>query len=89
VTTWVDGGGKVHGAAIHPVQGSKRVAKQIIASIRQMEMGIHTGIEMVNGEPALVARAEDYTLAVISAGIWHGKIHELWIVGNPDKLKHV
>lgn len=44
---------------------------------------------MVNGEPTLVARAGDDTLAVMSAGIRHGKIHELWIVGNPEKLKHV
>lgn len=91
VTSWVDGGGKVHGAAIHPVHGRERVAKLIIASIRQMSMvfQFHTGIEMVNGEPALVARAGDDTLAVISAGTRHAKIHKLWIVGNPDKLKHV
>ena len=91
VTTWVDSGSKVHGAAIHPVHGSQRVAKQVIASLSQIKnlMDVHTEIEMVNGKPALVARAGDDPLAVISAGIRHGKIHELWIIGNPDKLTHI
>ena len=75
----MDSGGKVHGAAIHPVHGSEKVAKQVIASLRQIKilMEIRTEIEIVNGETALVARAGDDPLAVITASISHGKIHEM------------
>jgi NADPH-dependent 2,4-dienoyl-CoA reductase/sulfur reductase-like enzyme len=75
--------------AIHPAEHSLSV--QTGEGTRQIKnlMDVHTEIEMVNGKPALVARAGDDPLAVISAGIRHGKIHELWIVGNPDKLTHI
>ena len=91
MTSWVDSGGKARGAAIHPVYGSKKVARQVIASLRQIKtlMEIRTVIEIVNGEPALVVRAGDGPVAVISAGISRGKIHDLWIIGNPEKLKYV
>lgn len=89
VTVWVDGGGKVRGAAIHPVHGSERVAQLVMASVRLIGTDFHIGIETVNGEPALVERGDDHVLAVISAGIRHDRIHDLWIVGNPDKLQHL
>jgi RNA polymerase sigma-70 factor (ECF subfamily) len=89
VTMWTDGGGKVRGAATHPLHGREAVAQFMTASTRLGGASLRATVETVNGEPALVVRVKDRALVVISAGITQGKIHDLWIVGNPDKLKRV
>jgi RNA polymerase sigma-70 factor (ECF subfamily) len=89
VTLWTDGGGKARGAATRPLYGREAVAQFIMASVRFAGTDFRFEIEIVNGEPTLVIRVDDRTLSVISIGMEQGKIHQLWVVGNPDKLKHV
>lgn len=89
VTMWTDGGGKARGAATRSLQGSGAVAQFVLGSIRLVDSKLQADIETVNGEPTIIVRVEGQPLVVISIGMKAGQIHEIWIVGNPDKLKHV
>src|SRR5919108_2284169 len=54
VTLWADGGGKVRGAALHPVHGREAVVRFVIAS-PYLAMGpLEPRIALVNEEPSLL-----------------------------------
>jgi len=89
VTMWADGGGKVRGAATQPLHGRNAVARFVLASTRFLVEGYHAEIAEVNGEPAVVLRADDRALLVLFSTGAHGKVQEIRVIGNPDKLKHV
>jgi RNA polymerase sigma-70 factor (ECF subfamily) len=86
---WTDGGGKSRGAATRPVYGREAVIQFVVASVRLAGPDMQASIETVNGEPAIIIRVEDRPLAVISIRMEEGKIQDLWVIGNPDKLTHV
>jgi RNA polymerase sigma-70 factor (ECF subfamily) len=88
-TLWVDGGGRVRGAATRPVLGRQAVAQFLMAgAARFTPAGASTSISDVNGLPALLVRdAEGAPAFVASIEVRDGKIHKIWATGNPDKLK--
>jgi RNA polymerase sigma-70 factor (ECF subfamily) len=80
-----DGGGKVQ-APRKPVRGRDRIVK-IIASGRRSFPGMQFSPIEVNGGPGMLIRAADGTLlSVIALTIKGDQIHELDLIGNPDKL---
>ena len=89
VTMWADGGGKTRGAAIHPLHGREAVAQFVLASVRFLGENASYKIETVNAEPAIVLRVDDQPFVVISIGVEGNEIRQIWVVGNPDKLKRV
>ncbi|MFD0697705.1 RNA polymerase sigma factor SigJ [Paenibacillus sp. GCM10027628] len=88
----VDGGGKVL-ATVNPIASSERVGRFLLGGLRKAAMnGEEVVVEMgqVNGQPAILLRSEDS--AVHTVMLFHidkGKIHNLYIVRNPDKLGHI
>jgi RNA polymerase sigma-70 factor (ECF subfamily) len=48
--------------------------------------GADLTIESVNGRAGLVVRRAGRAEAVVSIGVTHQRVTELWIVLNPDKL---
>lgn len=85
-----DGGGRVSAAA-RPVRGAARVAKVLIGLGRVSErLGreVRGALAQVNGAPGLVVD-DGPTLSVVSLGIDGGRITALYIVRNPEKLRHV
>jgi RNA polymerase sigma-70 factor (ECF subfamily) len=84
-----DGGGKVV-ATVHPVVSRERVSRYLLGGMRKAAMfGEGATVEMgqVNGEAAILLRSEDS--AVNGVLLFHfedGKIHNIYIVRNPDKL---
>ncbi|WP_448808968.1 RNA polymerase sigma factor SigJ [Agromyces bauzanensis] len=84
VTSVSDGGGKVR-AALRPVVGADNVARLLLGILRKSP-GLTADEEEVNGEPGLVVRAGDQVVGTVSIGTSEGRIRNVWMVLNPDKL---
>ncbi|WP_245719080.1 RNA polymerase sigma factor SigJ [Micromonospora rhizosphaerae] len=83
-TAWTDGGGAVS-AALNPVHGADRIAR-FFAGIYGRRPTVEWASLELNGGPALLLRWPSgvrYTLTVAAA---HGRITNLYLVGNPAKL---
>ena len=93
VTFWGDGGGKVPGAATHPITGREAVARFFLETgsvfRRSLPQGTYVDMAEVNGQPALITRAGSRPLAVLTIEVeaWH--IRTIRVVANPEKLTHV
>lgn len=84
VTARSDGGGKVS-AALRPVVGADRVARFLLGIMRKAA-GVDLVETDVNGGPGVAVRLGEATLGIVSAEISDGRVTELWLVMNPDKL---
>ena len=87
----VDGGGKVL-AAVKPILARDRVVKFLFGGVRKASMvdGIsHIEIGEINGQPALIIRSNEGIHTVGMIHIENNLIRNIYIVRNPDKLKHV
>lgn len=84
VTSVSDGGGKVR-AALRPVVGADNVARFILGVLRKAP-DLTIDEEEVNGELGFVVRAGDQVVGTVSLGVADGRIRDIWMVMNPDKL---
>jgi RNA polymerase sigma-70 factor, ECF subfamily len=85
VVLTADGGGVV-AAARQPLTGRDRVARTLTAGLRTVP-GIQLAAAAVNGQPGLVARdADDAVVVVVGFVVHDGRITEIDVVANPDKL---
>ena len=90
VTFWADGGGKVKGAATRQIAGRVAVARFILGANRRfLPEDYCTEIVEVNGQPALVARANDRAYFVLTIEVEAQQIRAIHIVVNPEKLARV
>ena len=90
VTLWADGGGKVPGAAIHPVIGRVAVAQfSVGANRRFLPPGYRVELSEVNHQPAIIMRAGDRALLVLTIEVEAGRVKILRFMANPDKLAHL
>ncbi|MDX7985862.1 sigma-70 family RNA polymerase sigma factor [Xenorhabdus sp. 12] len=79
-----DGGGIVS-AAIEPLFGRDAIVNFFLSAFeRQHDLQIEEG--MVNGEPGLIGKVAGRTITVISTHVREGKINEIWVMRNPEKL---
>jgi hypothetical protein len=79
-----DSGGQV-AAELEPVHGPARVARCLTDLLRP-EFALT--VEAVNGEPGVVLRETGRVVAVVSLRVTSAKVAAVWIVLNPDKLRH-
>jgi RNA polymerase sigma-70 factor (ECF subfamily) len=90
VTLVADGGGKVPGAAIHPVSGRAAVAQFAVgASKRFLPSLYRVELSEVNYQPAVIARAGDRVLVVMTVDVEAGQVKTVRFIANPDKLAHL
>jgi RNA polymerase sigma-70 factor (ECF subfamily) len=82
----IDGGGVVT-AARRPVEGKARALRGLQAALRNAS-GLTLERREVNGAPGLVAR-HDGGVAVFAFGVADGRIINVDIVVNPEKLAHL
>jgi RNA polymerase sigma-70 factor (ECF subfamily) len=88
ITLWADGGGKVPGAALKPVHGATSVARLAIGAVRRfVPAGSVIRPAEINGEPGFIAYVAGQPLAALVLAIREGRIHTIYAIGNPDKLK--
>ena len=88
VTAWTDGGGKVP-AALRPLHGAGKVARWLLAVMAGSWPRWEVRDVDVNGMPGLVVTAAGVPEAVVCLDVSHGRIAELRIILNPDKLRHI
>lgn len=90
VGMWADGGGK-RPAATGPILGHGIVLKlhRSLAVLfgKYGSTLIHTG--MINGLPGFVTREADGELQTTALDIEDGRITGIYVMRNPDKLRHV
>ncbi|MFF9817571.1 RNA polymerase sigma factor SigJ [Streptomyces sp. NPDC014006] len=83
VTATGDGGGLVT-AALRPVEGAEQVAgfftERPPAEVTLVE-------RTVNGRPGLIAQRDGVTVSVMAFEMSDDRIHRIWAVLNPEKLR--
>lgn len=82
-----DGGGRVL-SALRPIHGSDRVARFLFGVLKKFPLGATARVleETVNGAPGFYIEEDGRPVQTISFGIRDGRIAEVYIVRNPDKL---
>ncbi|WP_027341202.1 RNA polymerase sigma-70 factor [Hamadaea tsunoensis] len=86
VVLWSDGGGIVT-AARRPLVGADHVARWMLGVMRKPESAAaEFGPALVNGEPAIVGYYGDQPVGTIHVEVADGKITEVRMVVNPEKL---
>lgn len=84
VVAIADGGGRVEAAA-STVHGPAQVTRCLTELLRP---DVAVTVEAVNGQPGVVLRTADGVVAVLSLKVTGPKVTTVWIVLNPDKLRH-
>jgi RNA polymerase sigma-70 factor (ECF subfamily) len=84
-TAWTDGGGRVR-AARNPVHGPDRVARFFTGVYGRRRPTIEAASAELNGAPALVLHWPDGTRYALTLAAADGRITDLYLVGNPEKL---
>ncbi|MFU1479463.1 RNA polymerase sigma factor SigJ, partial [Roseovarius sp. C7] len=84
-----DGGGKVP-AALNVLKGPRNAARLFagLARKRCSPVGPCPPLRWVNGSPGFVS-VESGILQATALSIRSGRIRAVWIVRNPEKLKHI
>ena len=89
VTAWSDSGGKVSGAARHPIQGRDKVARSIISLLSRVPKGTTVEMIEINGFPALLMRVSGQLVGILTFEAGDKFIHAVRSIANPDKLAHL
>jgi RNA polymerase sigma-70 factor (ECF subfamily) len=88
-----DGGGKVR-SALNPVEGADRVARFLVDVTRKRpdawwREDFTTRFGMINGLPGVVVESPEGPVQTTAFEIEAGRVRALYIVRNPDKLRHL
>jgi RNA polymerase sigma-70 factor (ECF subfamily) len=85
---YADGGGRVR-AVLRPIHNADRISRFFAGIRRRWGSGESATITRVNGEVgALMPRGDGYL--TVSAFAFEGdRIRAIYMVSNPDKLRHV
>ncbi len=89
ITVWSDGGGRVQ-AARKPVRGAEKAARFLPHIVADgAAHGVAFTATIVNGQPGVLIGATDSPYGVVALDIAAGRIREIDIVINPEKLRHL
>jgi RNA polymerase sigma-70 factor (ECF subfamily) len=80
-----DGGGLV-AANPHGVRGAQAVARRICDVLDRQPAEI--SVREINGQAGLVLRRGGAVSAVVCVNVRHRRVTDLWVVLNPEKLRH-
>jgi RNA polymerase sigma factor (sigma-70 family) len=86
VTAVADGGGHVT-AELLPITGARNVAQTLI-SIAATTPDVNLVEQSVNGQPGLVGVQDGIITTVIAFDVLDDVVRSIWVIRNPDKLKH-
>jgi RNA polymerase sigma-70 factor (ECF subfamily) len=82
-----DGGGK-KSAALRPITGADKVARFLLG-VRPADGDFEVDWRPVNGAPAVLISLHGELDSVVTARVHEGRVTELYLVRNPDKLAGV
>jgi len=84
-----DGGGKVS-AALNVIEGADRVAAFLAGAVRKGwtdDMTVH--LDTINGLPGMIVSGANGLVQTNAFEIENGVIKAIYVVRNPDKLRHL
>ncbi|MCH6268823.1 RNA polymerase sigma-70 factor [Neobacillus citreus] len=88
IAMYADGGGKVTTARV-PIFGAAGVIR-LLQNLLKMHAGKFTfSFATINGSPGLILTMDDDLKYVYSFAFNGNRIQTIYIVGNPDKLRHL
>jgi RNA polymerase sigma-70 factor (ECF subfamily) len=90
VSVQADGGGK-RPAALEPVEGFDAVMKfqERLAGLLKGQVSTLMRVAFINGLPGFLTREADGELQTTALDIEGGRIAAIYVMRNPDKLKHL
>jgi len=89
VVLYTDGGGRGP-ATMNPIFGSKNVASLLVGAARKFAPpNTIRLVTQINGQHGIVAYHDGHAHGVLAAQITDGRIHRLFIITNPDKLRRI
>ena len=93
VRIWSDGGGKVR-AALEVIEGADRAARFIVDATRKREdtwwrEDFKMRFAIINGLPGVIVDSRDGPVQTAAMEIDGGVIRAVYVVRNPDKLRHL
>jgi RNA polymerase sigma-70 factor (ECF subfamily) len=84
-----DGGNKP-GALLRPLQGAETVARAMLHAMRKHAApGAEFQLATINRLPGLVRFENGRAQAVLAFGLAGGRIQAVFVISNPDKLRHL
>ena len=87
ITLWADGGGKVPGAALRPIQGADAVARFVVQRARTgASLGRVLRPTLINGQPGFVIYDGSEPRAALILDVRDGRVRGIYAIANPDKL---
>jgi len=89
VILWTDAGGKIKTAALRPINGRDAVARFSVGTRRFLPENYHRDIAEVNGQPAVIIRADRQVFSVITIDVEGEHIRAIRVIANPEKLARV
>jgi RNA polymerase sigma-70 factor, ECF subfamily len=89
IVVYADGGGKA-AAVPRPIYGPDRVARFVLGAIRKfVPQGRVTRVVEINGQAGLVSYVSGRPVSVITFDVEAGRMRNIYIVTNPEKLARV
>lgn len=85
-TYYGDGGGHAH-ASPRPILGVRKIAKLLSVVFRKRQRSCVMTANTVNGQPGIVFSQEGAVIQVLTFASEEGRIHSLYSVLNPEKLR--
>lgn len=86
VVLYTDGGGKAT-AVPNPIHGAEAVARFFLSGRQKLlPAGITRRFAEINGQPGIIAYHDGKIFGVLSLDVADGRVHNIYIVRNPDKL---
>src|SRR5262249_35528650 len=85
--TVISDGGGVVAAALQPGRGARPGALWL-TELLTGDPGTAPTLEAVNGQAGVVLRRDGAVVGVMSLRVTGAKVADVWIVLNPDKLRH-
>lgn len=90
VVVYADGGGKKV-ALMQPISGADKTMRLFasLASLFSSDMSVLVRYGLINGLPGFVTREQGDTLQTTALAIEGSQIAAIYVVRNPDKLRHL
>ena len=88
VVSYSDSGGKAP-MARNPIYGSDKVARYFLGLASKVPGHYSLRIGNINGQPGIIYYLDGLLSGVITLDIVDGRIREIDVIINPDKLQHV
>lgn len=89
VVLYADGGGKAT-AVPNPIYGPENVARFLIHAPKKfLPQNLVRRMVQINGPPGIVSYLEGHPFSVFTLDIAAGRVRNIYIVANPEKLAHL